>query len=300
MSEELQPSQYRDILESLPNGIYVVNLDRKILFWNDGAERISGHLRQDVIGRCCPEAPLKHCDQNYVNLCELGCPLHETLKDGRAREANLYLCHKNGRHVPVHMRVAAIRNEHGSIIGAVESFDDGHKAAEAAAAAPSSGGPHRPYGLTGVSDAAGVRAFLEKCVATFAEQHTPFGVLSLALDDFAAFRKSHGGPAAERILQTVAESLSRNLPKQDLIGQWDEDRFVAVLVDCPPVMLVKVAERLRQVGNAATISWWGDRLSVPVSAGGTAARAEDTVESLLDRADRALQASRESGGLTIS
>ena len=299
MSEELQPSQYRDILESLPNGIYVVDPERRIVFWNDGAERITGYLRQEVIGRCCPKTPLRHCDLNYANLCDVGCPLNETLRDGHRREANLYVTHKDGRHVPVHMQVVAIRNEHGSIIGAVESFDEGHGAA-AAAPAPSPGASPRTYGLTGVTDAAGIRAFVEKCVTAFAEQQTPFGVLSIGLDEFAEFRKAHGGPAADRLWQSVAESLSRNLPKQDLIGQWGEDRFVAVLMDCLPVMLVKVAERLRQVGGAATISWWGDRLSVAISVGGTAARDQDTVESLLERAERARQAGRESGGMTIS
>ena len=41
---ELDPKPYRDILEGLPNGVYVVDRDRKILFWNDGAEQISGYL----------------------------------------------------------------------------------------------------------------------------------------------------------------------------------------------------------------------------------------------------------------
>jgi len=51
MSEALSPTHYRIVLESLPNGVYVVDTERRILFWNDGAEQITGYLRQDVIGR---------------------------------------------------------------------------------------------------------------------------------------------------------------------------------------------------------------------------------------------------------
>ena len=44
---------FRAALESLQTGVCVVDRDRKINFWNDGAERITGYLRQDVLGRFC-------------------------------------------------------------------------------------------------------------------------------------------------------------------------------------------------------------------------------------------------------
>src|ERR1700756_3854349 len=53
VSELDKPEIYRRILESLQTGIYLVDNDQKILFWNEGAERITGHLRQDVLGRFC-------------------------------------------------------------------------------------------------------------------------------------------------------------------------------------------------------------------------------------------------------
>jgi len=40
----------RDILESLLAGVCVVDMQKKIVFWSDGAERITGHLRHEVIG----------------------------------------------------------------------------------------------------------------------------------------------------------------------------------------------------------------------------------------------------------
>ena len=42
---------FRSILDNLHVAVYVVDREGKILFWNDGAERITGYLRQDVIGR---------------------------------------------------------------------------------------------------------------------------------------------------------------------------------------------------------------------------------------------------------
>ena len=51
MSEFDNPEIFRSILENLPTGVYLVDRNRKILFWNNGAEEITGYLRQDVVGR---------------------------------------------------------------------------------------------------------------------------------------------------------------------------------------------------------------------------------------------------------
>src|SRR5579862_2286480 len=62
VSELDKPEIYRRVLESLQTGIYLVDQTQKILFWNDGAERITGHLRQDVLGRFCVEDLLGNRD----------------------------------------------------------------------------------------------------------------------------------------------------------------------------------------------------------------------------------------------
>jgi len=38
------PEIFRTVLESLPIGVYMVDRDLKVIFWNRGAERISGYL----------------------------------------------------------------------------------------------------------------------------------------------------------------------------------------------------------------------------------------------------------------
>jgi PAS domain S-box-containing protein len=40
------PRGFEAVVDSLEAGVYVVDRDRKIVYWNHGAERISGYLRQ--------------------------------------------------------------------------------------------------------------------------------------------------------------------------------------------------------------------------------------------------------------
>jgi len=63
MSSLHDPEICRTILESLPAGLCVVDMQKKIVFWSDGAERITGHLRHEVIGHSCVSETLLHCDQ---------------------------------------------------------------------------------------------------------------------------------------------------------------------------------------------------------------------------------------------
>ena len=124
MAELQGPEIFRAVLESLQTGVYLVDRDRRIVFWNDGAERITGYLRQDVLGRCCRDNIVLHCDENNSVLCTTACPLAETMRDGQFREADVFLLHRAGYRLPVHVRAVPIRNRHGSIIGAAESFDE--------------------------------------------------------------------------------------------------------------------------------------------------------------------------------
>ncbi len=59
---------FRAALESLQTGVCMVDQDRKICFWNDGAEKITGYLRQDVLGRFCGEILLIKFHENKDGL----------------------------------------------------------------------------------------------------------------------------------------------------------------------------------------------------------------------------------------
>src|ERR1700739_5141900 len=53
---------YRMVLDSLPVALCAVDREGKVILWNDGAERVTGFLRQDVLGHLCTDAFLEHAD----------------------------------------------------------------------------------------------------------------------------------------------------------------------------------------------------------------------------------------------
>ena len=114
----------RSILESLPTGLCVVDMHKKIVFWSDGAERITGHPRHEVIGQSCVAETLLHCDQPGCEFCNEDCPVARAIKTSHPAEALGFLHHKAGHEVPVRIRAVPVHNQHGSIIGAVETFEE--------------------------------------------------------------------------------------------------------------------------------------------------------------------------------
>ena len=295
MSELREPEILHTVLETLASGVYVVDRDRNIVFWNEGAERISGYLRQEVVGRACRSDILVHCDEAGRVLCTLACPVAETLLDGRRREARVYLKHKAGHRVPVWVRVMPVRDGRGCIIGAAESF---HERGET---------PERDYladlmarygcldGRTGIPNQSFTRSRLRERLAMLEEHRLPFGIVLFEVEHEDAFLAARGRDAANLVLRSVIQTMKNELCPTDFLGRWDGDRLVAIL-DRDAAGLAEATQRAQKLASVSEIQWWGDALSVAVKLGAAQARSGDTLESLLQRAEEALSNSRRRAG----
>ena len=88
----------------------------------------------------------------------------------------------------------------------------------------------------------------------------------------------------------VARSLESTLWTTDLLGRWSDDQFLVILNGCREDALTSVRERVRRMLANDGIEWWGERRSLPVSIGQAAVRPDDTLESLIARAQQSLDA----------
>ena len=133
----VRAERFQDILNSLADGVYFVDVDRRITFWGRGAERITGYTEGEVLGFAVAHRLLAPLDAAGRDVCENGCPLAATLADGVPREMEVFIRHAGGQRVPVLMRDLALRNHKDKIVGAVETLIDhpvilaGHKSGPA-------------------------------------------------------------------------------------------------------------------------------------------------------------------------
>jgi len=115
------------ILDSLNDGVYVVDRDRTIIYWGKSAERITGWRAEEVVGKHCHDNFLCHLDKDGHHLCgQEHCPLHRAMVTGQGNTTPIIVfAHtKDGRCIPTVVSVAPIKDAEGKIIGGVETFRD--------------------------------------------------------------------------------------------------------------------------------------------------------------------------------
>jgi PAS domain S-box-containing protein len=108
--------------DSVPYGVCFIDLQGKIIYWNAAAERLTGYMAPEVLGRAYRGDLLVHCKDNTI-CTEEQCPVLEALHDGNAVAANLFLRHKDGHRLPIRVSAFPLRNASGEVSGVSEIFD---------------------------------------------------------------------------------------------------------------------------------------------------------------------------------
>jgi diguanylate cyclase (GGDEF)-like protein/PAS domain S-box-containing protein len=286
------PEIYRGILESLRLGVCVVDLQKKIIFWNEGAELITARTRMEVLGHSCLESIMSQCNQSSCTHCTEQCPLTIALRDGKAIGAGIFIQHKAGHRIPVHAWTIPLRDTHGSIIGAVQTFEQ-----PPAAETPDPGEESMRLGgfldnITGLANHIMMQSHLRETLGTFAELHIPFGVAVIEATELGRFRGRYGQDATTAILRALAGTLRSTVWPSDYVGRWNEDQFLVILNGCSDNALQSVVARMHRMVGGATIEWWGEEHSIAVAIGRAAAQVGDTIDSLMARALQAVAMDR--------
>ncbi len=115
------------IIENIDYGVYVTTPDRRMVYWNAAAERITGYSAAEVEGKGCWDNILKHVDRHGKRLCgEEACPLHKSMLCNARQEMPqvVYALTKGGVRTPVQVQCAPLHDDQGRVIGGVEIFRD--------------------------------------------------------------------------------------------------------------------------------------------------------------------------------
>jgi diguanylate cyclase (GGDEF)-like protein/PAS domain S-box-containing protein len=286
---------HKTIVDSLADGVYLVDTERTISYWNPGAERISGYAAGDVIGHPCYDNILGHVDAQGRSLCLTACPLSDTMKDGRSREATIWLKHADGYRKPVRVRTAPVRDADGHVIGGVETFSDDTALVQAAADVARARRDALTDELTGLPNRRLFDAALAGRLENLTRYGWRFGLLIADVDHFKAFNDDHGHAFGDAVLTTVAETLRGAVRVGDVLARWGGDEF-AVLVESPESGdLLETAQRLSALVSRSEVRLGDTKLTVHVSIGGTLATSNDSADSIFSRADASLYVAKQAG-----
>lgn len=283
MSNDFQdPKLFRSLLENLPVGVYVVDTEQRIRFWNRGAEHLTGYLSHEMVGRNEVGDLLKPCDRQGRPLSDEHSPIQSTLRNGIPQQFVALYLHKNGHRLSVRVRVRPIF-EHGDVIvGAITLFEEAFSFREDALGALMYGCLDAP---TGVPSRRLTRAVLLECLRGAEETRIGFGLVQARIMGLSEFSSKHGPQSMLPFLRATAQTLRHNLEAESFLGRWSEDEFLAILPSGSPMVVSATAERIRHLLNQSEVSWWGDHFQIQAEIQNRVVRPGETLESLLGKVD---------------
>ncbi|MBW1897344.1 MAG: sigma 54-interacting transcriptional regulator, partial [Deltaproteobacteria bacterium] len=102
----------------IADGVFTVDRDRNITFFNRAAEKIIGVSRDQAVGQKC-------FDVFRANICQTACALQKTIETGEELiNLHINILNSQGSTVPVSVSTSVLRDENGEIVGGVETFRD--------------------------------------------------------------------------------------------------------------------------------------------------------------------------------
>ena len=124
----------------------------------------------------------------------------------------------------------------------------------------------------------------------------PCSVMIIDIDRFKSVNDTFGHPAGDEILRRIASIIAANARKGDLVARYGGEEIALVLPDQDAHAARKVADRIRQAVEDATMQIRGISLKVTVSIGFSSVRhIENAFSVALQEADEALYAAKEAG-----
>jgi len=133
-------------------------------------------------------------------------------------------------------------------------------------------------------------------------QKIPLSVLMLDIDFFKRFNDTYGHACGDVVLQMVAKVVQQNTRNQDMAARYGGEEFVVMLCDTPAPTAMKIAERIRTSIENLDILYDGQHLNLTISIGVAeyTPAIDKTAKNLVDRADKGLYNSKQTGRNKVS
>ncbi|QLG39101.1 MULTISPECIES: sensor domain-containing diguanylate cyclase [unclassified Paenibacillus] len=145
--------------------------------------------------------------------------------------------------------------------------------------------------LTGLKNRRFFQDKMLESLGLFRETQYVFSLLVVDIDHFKNINDTYGHPIGDLVLGNLAGLLQSVSRSTDVVARYGGEEFVIILADCDREQAAATAERYRsQVASAD----WGE-YNITVSIGAATVSQEDTDQSLFQKADKALYASKTGG-----
>jgi diguanylate cyclase len=149
--------------------------------------------------------------------------------------------------------------------------------------------------LTGVYSRMAYDERIQQELARWTRYETPFSYVILDIDFFKRINDNYGHNAGDKALKIVAQLMTTYVRQSDYVFRIGGEEFVLLLTNTAQDNANKLVEKMRAGIAASSFHFKGEPVTLTLSAGITETRKGDNVESIYERADKALYKAKHSG-----
>lgn len=150
-------------------------------------------------------------------------------------------------------------------------------------------------GLTGLANRQALDRSLTAALKNFDPSRNRLSLVMIDIDHFKSFNDQHGHQAGDAVLRFMSGRMSEFFHGKGYPARYGGEEFAVMIPGAGIRDADRLAEAFRQVMKEGTCEFRDQSFRITISAGVTEARAEDTPDSLLRRADLALYAAKKMG-----
>jgi len=295
MGEKHTDSSLETLARSIFDGLLQIDLNGHIVLWNKGAERITGYAADSITNQDFKTVFAGSSQDSTAKSFDNISMISKTLTDGVEREGLIAFKHKEGYFLKLLVRIIVIRNEKGKITGAFEIMNDNKVLISIHQQNKKTDQTILLDSGTGIGNRAHIELKIRNALEESQLSGIPMGILFIDIDKFKDFNDTYGHLTGDKVLRFVANTLRQNLRTSDSCGRWGGEEFIVLVLDSNLDGLMKIAEKLRRLVESGGINDGEKELRTTISIGATVATGADTLNSLLERADKLMYQSKEAG-----
>lgn len=218
-----------EMLEDLCDGVVVIDKYKNIVYWNNGAKRITGLSKEDVLNKKIEDNILIHIDQNGNILNDNKNPLQLSM-DSRQNLSDKYILKTSkNKQFRVQSKIFPLINKGNYIVGALEIF----KNLDEEILSNSQIKELKRLGslddLTGFYNRSYGNEIIKEYLLLSRKNLKEFSLLLVEITNLYDLHKMYKKGIKEKILKTVSELLKENIDNIEIIIKWSEEKIMIVV-----------------------------------------------------------------------
>lgn len=153
----------------------------------------------------------------------------------------------------------------------------------------------RQDSLTGLLNHIAFKLRLEGELDRSRREGQPISLAMLDIDYFKKINDTYGHPMGDRVIQGLAQLMSKRLRKFDILGRYGGEEFAVAMPNTQPVVAIDIMNELRERFGKLRFESGQGEFTCTFSCGVAHALLSDTMASLVNAADEALYQAKRSG-----